>query len=77
MADEAQKAALEFAFKQFDANGDGKLTAKEMEAILSRGESPLSSSQIKDIISMFDTDGDGMLNLQEVQAYACDSKQAC
>ena len=52
------KSALEAAFRQFDANGDGVLTAAELKAILTRSVSGkpamMTAKEVDDLIVEFD-----------------------
>eukprot|EP00966_Prymnesium_polylepis_P316952 7323343-Prymnesium_polylepis.1 len=63
------KAEVGAAFKVFDANDDGYLSAAELKAILTRriGDQPakLTDAQVEELVKEFDTNGDGMLSIQE------------
>jgi len=49
----------------------GTITAKELRAILQRGDSRLTLNEVYEIIDDFDTNNDGELNLEEfVEAFA-------
>ena len=67
-------AELTAAFKAFDVNGDGALTAEEMRQVLSRGKSPLSQTDIQQLIRDFDANGDGMLQYDEFVAMMSSEK---
>ena len=57
---------IKAAFKKFDANNDGTISAGEMRAILTRGANPmLSNAEVDEIIQMFDSNGDGKLSIEE------------
>ncbi len=61
------KASLRACFEKFDVSGDGKLSASELRAILTRGggASALSEADAQELIDEMDTDGDGMLSMNE------------
>ena len=64
---------IEAAFKNFDTDGSGTLSADEVLAILTRssGGAALTIADAKEVISDFDANGDGELQLQEfVNAWA-------
>uniref|UniRef100_A0A0K0DM72 EF-hand domain-containing protein n=1 Tax=Angiostrongylus cantonensis TaxID=6313 RepID=A0A0K0DM72_ANGCA len=52
-----RESELRELFKEFDKNGDGKITREELELVLVQlGEKP-SSSQVDAIMRQTDTDG--------------------
>ncbi|KOO34552.1 calmodulin cam1 [Chrysochromulina tobinii] len=62
-------AKLREAFRQFDVDDSGTLSADELAQLLTRGTSsgtPLSAEDAQEIIDDFDTDGDGVLSLDEL-----------
>ncbi|KAK6734756.1 hypothetical protein RB195_018134 [Necator americanus] len=60
-----RESELREMFKEFDKNGDGKITKEELElALLQLGEKP-SNSKIDAIISQADTDGNGCIEIDE------------
>lgn len=72
-------------FKMIDKDGDGKITSKELEALLSRvglvGAEPPTEEELKLMLSDVDKDGDGCISLEEFGAIssafespACDSE---
>ena len=62
---------IKAAFKVFDSDNSGKLSADELRAILSRGPNPvLAAEEIDEVINQFDTNGDGQLSVDEFAA-AC------
>ncbi|XP_059668356.1 probable calcium-binding protein CML35 [Cornus florida] len=73
---------LEQAFKLIDKDGDGKITRKELEALLSRvGTKPPSDEELTMMLSEVDSDGDGCISLEEFGAIrsafeppACDAE---
>jgi calcium-dependent protein kinase len=58
------KANLELAFKAFDIDGSGKISAHELKEVLSGGES-LHEDIWKEVIKEVDLDGDGSIDLKE------------
>jgi len=65
-------AALEAAFKVFDTDGSGTLTADELKAVLLRpangNPSSFTSDSIDEMLAMFDSNGDGVLSIEEFVA---------
>ena len=64
-------AELATAFKLFDSDGDGVLSAEELKAILCRptpGGTPLTEQQVDEIMRKFDANGDGVLSVDELAA---------
>ena len=68
-------AAIANAFKVFDTDGSGTLTAAECLAILTRGASDeereamgMTEEDAQEIIDDFDTNGDGVLSIDEFAA---------
>jgi len=53
------------AFKLFDANGDGSITAEEMRTMMKNLGSDLTPEEVELLIREADYDGDGTLDLQE------------
>ncbi|KAK6941742.1 EF-hand domain [Dillenia turbinata] len=57
------------AFKLIDRDGDGKITRRELEALLSRvGAEPPSEDELMTMLSEIDRDGDGCISLEEFGA---------
>ncbi|GMP77343.1 hypothetical protein CsSME_00033643 [Camellia sinensis var. sinensis] len=56
-------------FKMIDKDADGKITSKELEALLSRvglvGAEPPTEEELKLMLSDVDKDGDGCISLEE------------
>ena len=64
-------AELATAFKLFDSDGDGVLSAEELKAILCRptpGGTPLTEQRVDEIMRKFDANGDGVLSVDELAA---------
>ncbi|KAK2986714.1 hypothetical protein RJ640_010939 [Escallonia rubra] len=52
-------------FEKFDADGDGKISAAELGAILAALGSEASPEELQRTMSEIDTDGDGFIDLKE------------
>ncbi|XP_072043251.1 neo-calmodulin-like [Amphiura filiformis] len=62
---EHRVSSIKKEFLLIDKNGDGKITAKELGAVLKQvGEDP-NKKQLKDMIASVDTDGSGTLDFNE------------
>jgi len=59
------KAAVEGAFKSFDANNDGAIDAKELTAGLKKSGVCLTDQEIETIFAVADLDGDGQIDMGE------------
>merc|ERR1712212_1297136 len=53
------------AFKVFDRDGDGLITAEELRLTMNNLGEPLTEAEVKAMISEADTDGDGKINFEE------------
>ena len=63
-----KKDRLAEAFKHFDKDGDGKISAKEIKKVLGAGGKKFGNENIwKQIISEADEDGDGYITFVEFQ----------
>lgn len=56
---------LEHVFRKFDANGDGKICAAELGAIMRSLGHPVTEEEVRIMIREVDADGDGFIDLQE------------
>ncbi|XP_051145080.1 probable calcium-binding protein CML25 [Andrographis paniculata] len=56
---------LELVFKKFDSNGDGKISAAELGAIMGSLGSPATEEELRRMVSELDSDGDGHIDLRE------------
>jgi Ca2+-binding EF-hand superfamily protein len=59
------KAAVEAAFKSFDANNDGAIDSKELTAGLKNSGVCLTDQEIETIFAVADQDGDGQIDMGE------------
>ncbi|KAL6993958.1 hypothetical protein U1Q18_012067 [Sarracenia purpurea var. burkii] len=59
------KNEVELVFNKFDANGDGKISASELRAVLGALGSDTTAEEVDLVMSEIDTDGDGFINLKE------------
>lgn len=62
--DNAEEEMLE-AFRVFDTDGNGSITADELRQIFNNLGEKLTDEEISDMIEEADTDGDGEINYQE------------
>ena len=53
------------AFKVFDRDGDGLITADELKLTMNNLGEPLTNAEVKAMIAEADIDGDGGINIQE------------
>ncbi|XP_052196105.1 probable calcium-binding protein CML23 [Diospyros lotus] len=68
-------------FNRFDANGDGKISAAEMTAVLGALGSGMSAEEVRGVMAEIDRDGDGFVDLREFadfhsKALECDDGSA-
>mmetsp|Transcript_41600 Transcript_41600/g.75428 ORF Transcript_41600/g.75428 Transcript_41600/m.75428 type:complete len:511 (-) Transcript_41600:78-1610(-) len=58
------------AFRVFDKNGDGKITASEISAVLSSGsiEDAMGKEAVENMMKEVDTNGDGEIDFEEFMA---------
>ena len=61
-----EDAELLYAFKKFDLDGSGYITAKELKFILSKVDFFYTETQIQSMIASVDGDKDGRLNFQGI-----------
>ncbi|CAB3405116.1 unnamed protein product [Caenorhabditis bovis] len=63
--DALKEAEIREVFKEFDKNGDGRITRQELEvALLQLGEKA-SNSKIEQMIEQADLDGNGCIDIDE------------
>eukprot|EP00301_Raphidiophrys_heterophryoidea_P008306 c13101_g1_i6.p1 GENE.c13101_g1_i6~~c13101_g1_i6.p1 ORF type:complete len:103 (-),score=33.67 c13101_g1_i6:110-418(-) len=59
------KQELRDAFKVFDRDGNGKISATEFKFILTNLGDALTQEEVDDVIGEVDVDGDGQINFEE------------
>ncbi|GAA0150204.1 calmodulin-related [Lithospermum erythrorhizon] len=65
---------VEKVFKRFDTNGDGRISIKELESILSAMGSRVSPDEVTRIMSELDVNGDGSIDLKEFVAFQAENE---
>ncbi|CAJ1952062.1 unnamed protein product [Sphenostylis stenocarpa] len=60
---------LERVFNRFDANGDGKISADELDDVLRTLGSGVSPEDLRRVMNDLDTDRDGFISLPEFVAF--------
>jgi calmodulin len=58
--------SLYFAFKKFDLNNTGYISAAELRAVLAKIGQNYSEKEIENMIKTVDRDGDGKLSFQGI-----------
>ncbi|XP_059671135.1 calcium-binding protein CML24-like [Cornus florida] len=71
---------VEKVFKKFDANGDGRISVSELEAILKALGTETSPEELQRIMAEIDKDGDGFIDFEEFAAFhgggnGCNTKE--
>eukprot|EP01139_Manchomonas_bermudensis_P024730 Amastigsp_a843300_14.p1 type:complete len:634 gc:universal Amastigsp_a843300_14:27-1928(+) len=66
---ELQKELQGKSVKTIDLNADGKISAEELRTAVSKMATPLSESQIEELMRRIDRDRDGEITLDELTAY--------
>jgi len=65
------------AFKIFDKDGNGKLSAEELKSVLTSLGEKLSPQECDEIIRLADTDGDGQIAYREFVKFLMSALPAC
>lgn len=60
---------LKRVFSRFDSNGDGKISAGELDNVLRTLGSGVPQEELKRVMDDLDTDHDGFINLNEFAAF--------
>ncbi|XP_058106952.1 probable calcium-binding protein CML25 [Magnolia sinica] len=56
---------LHHVFREFDANGDGKISSTDLGSIMARLGHPTSDDELRSMIREADLDGDGLIDFNE------------
>lgn len=56
---------MEKVFKKFDANGDGRISASELQSLLKNLGSETTPEEVSRMMTEMDKDGDGFIDLKE------------
>ncbi|XP_028395933.1 neo-calmodulin-like [Dendronephthya gigantea] len=56
-------------FQVFDMNSDGKISAMEVQTIMSKQGESINNEELKEIIREADLDGDGYIDFQEFKLF--------
>ncbi|CAI8605441.1 unnamed protein product [Vicia faba] len=56
---------LEYVFRKFDVNSDGKISSYELGSIMGSLGQPTTEEELDNMIREVDADGDGHINLEE------------
>ena len=56
-----EEEELNMAFKTFDVNGDGVISADELRTVLTKLGEPISDEDIEEMIRLADVNGDGKI----------------
>jgi len=63
--DENAEEEMMEAFKIFDADGNGNITAEELRQIMENLGEKLTKDEVEAMVKEADTDGDGQINYNE------------
>jgi calcium-binding protein CML len=64
---------VEQVFRKYDANGDGKISAEELAAVLPALGAPPGPGEVRRMMEEMDADRDGFVDLDEFVAFHCAS----
>ncbi|XP_010537496.1 PREDICTED: probable calcium-binding protein CML27 [Tarenaya hassleriana] len=67
---------LKKVFDQFDANGDGKISAVELGNVMKAMGTPYTEAELQRVMEDVDVDRDGFINLDEFSALCRSSSSA-
>ncbi|TQD99491.1 hypothetical protein C1H46_014827 [Malus baccata] len=73
-------AQYERVFKQFDGNGDGKISPMELQQCVGAIGGELSLTEAEVVVEHLDSDGDGLLGLDDFVKFVdggCDEEKVC
>ncbi|CAB4013129.1 calmodulin 12 [Paramuricea clavata] len=69
MKDMDPEAELRELFQVFDMNSDGKISAVEVQTIMSQQGERINNEELQELIREADLDGDGFINFQEFKLF--------
>jgi len=75
--DEDSEFELHEAFKKFDKDGDGEVTAEEVRAVLKKLGQNLSDAELEAMITEVDLNGDGVISFQEFKQLMVSERNMC
>ncbi|TVU07146.1 hypothetical protein EJB05_32922, partial [Eragrostis curvula] len=64
-------AEVERVFRRYDANGDGKISAEELAAVLRALGAPPGPGEVRRMMDEMDADRDGFVDQAEFVAFLC------
>jgi len=65
MKETDKEEELKEAFRVFDRNGDGFISASELRHVMTNLGEKLTDEEVEDMIREADLDGDGLVNYEE------------
>ncbi len=65
-------SAYETTFALIDADGDGLITATELQRLMEALGAEVSDESAAHAVEVLDTNGDGLVSLEELTAYLSD-----
>jgi calmodulin len=68
----ASREKLVEAFKEFDKDGNGFITADELKKVLAELQVDVSDEEINEVLKVVDQNGDGKINIDEFIAVFSD-----
>ena len=66
MKDTDNEEEMTEAFRVFDKDGNGVITAEELKQVMANLGEKLTEEEVAEMIKEADTDGDGVVNLQGI-----------
>ena len=65
----ALPADYEGTFQAIDADGDGRISSSELQALMARLGEPMDGGTAAGVIQMMDGDGDGLVTRDEMETF--------